>query len=261
LQSVAVVLSLSPVACETSTPPAQQPTAALTPRSTAGVASDGGSATTGKVVETMSSGGYTYVRIDDGTKKIWAAGPETTVEVGDTVSVPSGLPMKGFKSTTLGRTFDTVYFVSAIEIGGTPPAAAPAGQQKEAPHGSVPAAGSPHGGAASAKPASIDAAGVRQVEGGHTVAELFANKATLAGKPVAVRGKVAKFSSGIMGKNWVHVQDGTGDEGSNDLTVTTSGTATVGDTVVARGTLATDRDFGFGYHYDVMVEDAAVTVE
>jgi pyruvate/2-oxoglutarate dehydrogenase complex dihydrolipoamide acyltransferase (E2) component len=186
---------------------------------------------------------------------------ETTVEVGDTVSVPSGLPMKGFKSTTLGRTFDTVYFVSAIEIGGTPPAAAPAGQQKEASHGSVPAAGSPHGGAASAKPEAIDAAGVQKVEGGHTVAELFANKAALAGKPVTVRGKVAKFSSGIMGKNWVHLQDGTGDEGSNDLTVTTSGTATVGDTVVVRGTLATDRDFGFGYQYGVMVEDAAVTVE
>ena len=64
-----------------------------------------------------------------------------------------------------------------------------------------------------------------------------------------------------MGKNWIHLQDGTGAAGTNDLTVTTAGTASVGNTVVVRGNLTTNKDFGFGYKYDVMVEDAAVTVE
>ena len=64
-----------------------------------------------------------------------------------------------------------------------------------------------------------------------------------------------------MGKNWVHVQDGTGGSGTNDLTVTTNATAAVGDTVLVRGKLGADKDFGFGYKYDILIEDAALTVE
>ena len=64
-----------------------------------------------------------------------------------------------------------------------------------------------------------------------------------------------------MGKNWLHIQDGTGAEGTNDLTVTTSGTAKVGDTVLVSGVLVTDKDFGYGYKYAVLIEDAQVTVE
>ncbi|MGW8313899.1 MAG: nucleotide-binding protein, partial [Desulfuromonadales bacterium] len=76
-----------------------------------------------------------------------------------------------------------------------------------------------------------------------------------------VRGKVVKFSPQIMGKNWIHIQDGTGEAGSNDLTVTTNTTANVGDTVVISGTLTADKDFGYGYQYSVLVEDAEVATE
>jgi hypothetical protein len=67
--------------------------------------------------------------------------------------------------------------------------------------------------------------------------------------------------TGIMGKNWLHVKDGSGTPGSDDLVVTTQIEAKIGDTVLVNGTLVTDKDFGSGYRYDVIVEDAEVTVE
>jgi hypothetical protein len=117
-----------------------------------------------------------------------------------------------------------------------------------------------------AKPsADVDLTGIAKAEGGKTVAEVFAEKDSLAGQPVTVRGKVVKANSGIMGKDWLHVRDGSGAEGSNDLTVTMAAGATpaagVGDTVLVTGTVALNKDFGMGYAYDVIVEDAKVTVE
>jgi len=90
---------------------------------------------------------------------------------------------------------------------------------------------------------------------------MFTKKAELAGKSVSVRGKVVKFTPEIMGKNWIHLQDGTGAEGTSDLTVTTSASAKMGDTVTVSGVVVIDKDFGYGYAYDVIIEDAEVTVE
>ena len=108
---------------------------------------------------------------------------------------------------------------------------------------------------------SVDLSGIEKAAGGYTVSELFAKRSDLAGREVSVRGKVVKFTGGVMGKNWIHLRDGSGGAESNDLTVTTDATATVGDTVLVRGKLATDRDLGYGYKYDVIVEDAQITVE
>jgi hypothetical protein len=215
-------------------------------------APEGTAGTRGKVVETMNSGGYTYVQVDDGSKKIWAAAPPFTVAVGDMVMVPEGMPMENFQSKTLGRTFELIYFVPEVQVLGGKAAQ----DQVAAAHA---AAG--HGTGASAKAAKVDLSNIKKADGGETVGELFSKKAALAGKDVVVRGRVVKFSPAIMGKNWVHVQDGTGNAGSNDLTVSTSATAAVGDTVVVRGKLSTDRDLGAGYHYDVIIEDGTVTVE
>jgi hypothetical protein len=91
---------------------------------------------------------------------------------------------------------------------------------------------------------------------------VFAEKDALVGKPVTVRGKVVKANSGIMGKNWIHVRDGSGSDGTNDLTVTTTtAQPNVGDTVLVTGPVSLNKDFGMGYQYDVIVEDAQVTVE
>ncbi len=205
----------------------------------------------GKVIEIIDTAGYTYVQVDTGTEKFWAAAPQFAAKVGDDVVVPEGMPMPDYHSKTLDRTFDMVCFVSSIQVAGA-----------ENLPGDVPAyhpsmSGGNKGGATT----GVDFSGITPAEGGQTVADIFAGKADLAGKPVKVRGKVVKFSPEIMGKNWIHLQDGTGVAGRNDLTVTTSAMVKKGDTVTISGLLVIDKDFGYGYAYDVIIEDAEVTVE
>lgn len=214
-------------------------------------------AQSGAVVETMDAGGYTYVQVDTGSELIWAAAPQFAVAVGDEVTIPPGMPMANYHSKSLDRDFDVVYFVSAIMPAGAeglplpdPAAMAPVDLASVPGH---PAPGQ------STDAAGVDLSDVTKAEDGHTVAEIFSGKADLSGQQVSIRGKVVKFSAGIMGKNWLHLQDGTNHEGANDLTITTDAMVTKGDTVLVRGTLVTDKDFGAGYRYDVIIEDAEVT--
>jgi hypothetical protein len=131
------------------------------------------------------------------------------------------------------------------------PAGMPTGADAKPPH-PMPAADA----------APVDVSGIVKADGGKTVAEVFAEKDALAGKPVTFRGKVVKANAGIMGKNWIHVRDGSGADGTNDLTVTTvTAQPNVGDTVLVTGPVSLNKDFGMGYQYDVIVEDAQVTVE
>ena len=91
-----------------------------------------------------------------------------------------------------------------------------------------------------------------------TVAALHQEKSALSGKEVRIQGKVVKVNNGIMGRNFLHVQDGTGDQATNDLTVTSKQTANVGDQVTVTGRVVLNRDFGAGYTYPLLVEDASV---
>jgi hypothetical protein len=92
-----------------------------------------------------------------------------------------------------------------------------------------------------------------------TVAQVYQEKSALAGKQVSVHGKVVKVNNHVMDRNFLHVQDGTGAEDSNDLTVTSSETAQVGDEITVTGTLAADKDFGAGYTYPVILEQASIS--
>ncbi len=212
----------------------------------------------GKVTETMDSGGYTYVLVDTGEGAIWAAGPQSEVTVGDEVTLPPGSPMPGFKSETLDRTFDVIYFVSAINVAGAQGAGAVSGTMPPG-HPAIGGGGEEH--AKAVAPPQIDFTGIAKAEGGVTVADIFAGSADLTGKPIAVRGKVVKFTPNIMGTNWIHIQDGTGEPGSNDLTVTSKALVKVGDTILVRGNLTVNRDFGGGYRYAVIIENGDVAVE
>jgi len=205
----------------------------------------------GSVVETMNTSGYTYIQVDTGTEKFWAAAPEFKVAVGDSVVVPEGMPMTDYESKTLNRKFDVVYFVDSVMVGGTLP---------EAAAGETPA-GHPSVTVAEGGENKIDLKGIAKAKGGKTVAELYGEKGALSGKDISVRGKVVKFSPQIMGTNWIHLQDGSGSEGTNDLTVTTDTTVNVGDTVLVTGKLTTDKDFGYGYKYDLIIEEAKVVVQ
>lgn len=238
----------------------------------------------GKVLETMNAAGYTYVNVETATGPVWAALPETKVEVGQEVVLAGGMEMKNFESKTLGRTFDSVVFSSGIVPEGGAPAApatpAPAGDaaapaaggdsftaamQEEAAGtpanpmaaGDVPASG---GSAAAIVPSSDVKVDKAEGENAYTIGELYAKKGELNDKKVKVRGKVMKVSMMIMGKNWLHLQDGTGDAAASthDLVVTTAGEAKKDAVVVVEGTMHADKDFGSGYRYDVIVEDAEV---
>jgi hypothetical protein len=96
---------------------------------------------------------------------------------------------------------------------------------------------------------------------GFRVAEVFAKKQDLRDRKVAVRGEVTKVNANIMGKTWIHIQDGTGDpqEKTNDLAVTSQNTPAMGDTVLVEGIVRTDKNYGMGYVFSVILEDAIVT--
>jgi len=212
----------------------------------------------GTVTETVDSGGYTYVHVDCGDgEMIWAAAPQREVAVGAAVTISTGMPMKDFHSDTLDRTFDVVYFTNGF---GEP-------TSTEHPSGMGGAMGGQMGGQTggdrpTAQPAGeVDLSGIERAAGGKTVAEVWGERATLAGNEVVVRGRVVKYLSGIMGKNWIHLRDGSGTDGTNDLTITTDGFAAVGDLVTVTGKISVDRDFGAGYRYEVIMEDAKVAKE
>ncbi|MFA6498882.1 MAG: OB-fold nucleic acid binding domain-containing protein [Desulfurivibrionaceae bacterium] len=194
----------------------------------------------GKVVETMNSGGYTYVLVDKGGAKTWVAIPQSTIAVGSEIACKPGMEMDNFKSTSLNRSFESIVFSEGLAPLG--PVAAPAPVAASAP---------------------VEAITVNKAEGpnAQTVGEIFEKKDSLANKPVAIHGKVAKVSRGILGKNWLHLQDGTGSQaaGTNDLVVTTDSLPEVGEVVTIKGNLSRDRDFGAGYRYGVIIENAEVT--
>ena len=214
-------------------------------------------AQSGKVLEVLNASNYTYLRVDTGREKLWLAAPQTKIKTGEKVTFGAGLPMKNFESKALGRTFDTVYFVDQVAREGDKPAA----QQTSQAVGQALPQGHPKISQDNGAAAKMDFSRITKASGGKTIAEIYAQRTQLAGKKTAVRGKIVKYNAAIMGKNWIHLKDGTGAEGSNDLAVTTKTDAKVGDTVLVRGNVVTDKDYGYGYKYPVIIEDAEVTVE
>jgi len=253
-------------------PPSPAAMAAHASTAPAAAAATSGSVPTasGTILETMDSGGYTYVRLDTGKDKIWAATAPIKVQVGQELTVSLEMPMQNFHSSTLNRDFPVIYFTSRVARGGEPlpargavPAQAASGGQDAAAGQAPPAGQMPPGhppvGAGATKTVTVTEV-IKPAPGGTSVADVWAKRASLGGKQVVVRGKVVKFLAGIMGKNWIHLQDGTGKaaDGTNDLTVTTDADAKVGDVLTATGTLAVDKDFGAGYKYGAIVEGATL---
>jgi hypothetical protein len=198
----------------------------------------------GKVVETMNSAGYTYINLQKDDRQAWVAVPAMEVEVGQEITLYPGAAMKNHKSATLDRTFETIIFSP--------------GPVKEST--SV-ARTDPHGGmkdfASEVKEKIEKASGPN----GYTVAELYEKKGSLDRKSVVVRAKVVKISPDIMQKNWVHIQDGSGDpgKGSHDIIALTTDLPSVGDIITVSGTLVNDKEIGGGYSFDVIIEDAEIS--
>lgn len=207
----------------------------------------------GTVVETVNSGGYTYVYLDTGSEKRWIAGPQVNVAVGDMVRSAKGMAMPNFKSSSLNREFDVVYFVDRMENLSSNSSAELKAEDIELPEG--------HPDLDSLTP-TIEKVAV-ELEDGHSIEHLYANAADFGGKTYSLRGKVVKYSSGIFGTNWIHIQDGTGsaEKGNYDLVVTSDYPTKVGDTIKVNGTVALDKDFGYGYRYALILEKADLEIE
>ncbi len=192
------------------------------------------------VVESMDASNYTYIKVSEDGNEYWMAVPQIKVEKGETLYYSKSMEMKNFHSETLNRTFDSILFVSDIS---KTPAQQP--QNLAAAHQQL----------SNEQKADVK---VEPLPGGKTVAEIFSEKDKLAGQTVKIRGKVTKYNPGIMDRNWIHNQDGTKSGSCFDLLVTSTQTAALGEIIVVEGKVAVNKDFGAGYSYPVMIEDAKI---
>jgi hypothetical protein len=230
---------------------------AKAPAASAGVAAPPSVRVEGKLLEKIDAPPYTYLKLKGDKGEVWAAVPKADVKVGDSVTVVDAMPMEKFESKTLKRTFDSIYFgnlpgAEAGQAGGMPQGGGEGGAGMAAQHAMAATGPAEVGDVKVAKATGADA---------RTVSEVWSQRKALKDKPVSIRGKVVKFNPGIMGKNWVHLRDGSGtaDKKDNDITVTTADTVAVGDVVTAKGKVLVEKDFGAGYAYPVIVEDAKVS--
>lgn len=220
----------------------------------------------GKVLETMDGGGYTYINLQNGADKVWVAIPLMKVSVGQQLTLMPGFAMQNFNSKALNRKFDKVIFsggISSAETVQLSPAAikmvhknVPNATQNQAAAKEQPKATQPK--PKSSKPAKNTRVDKAKGAGAYNIAEIHAQKKKLEKKQVVVRGRVTKVAERIMKRNWVHIQDGSGSKGkkTDELVVTSKQLPKEGDVVTVTGTLYNNLDFGSGYRYNVLIQDA-----
>lgn len=218
----------------------------------------------GPVVEKLDAPPYSYLKVKTAQGEVWAAVPQTNIAKGTTVRVFNPMLMTDFSSKALKRTFKEVYF-GTLTADASDAAVNGAGPATDAPKGApgaMPPGDNPHAGMNMAANEPVKVGTVAKASGAdaYTIEEAFAKKDELAGKTISVRGTVVKYNAQVMGKNWVHLQDGSGAAATltNDITVTTLDETTKGQTITVRGTVKTSKDFGAGYKYAVIIEDAKI---
>lgn len=195
---------------------------------------------TGEVLEVQQVESYTYLRLKTRDGETWAAINRAPVTKGTTVTIEDAMVVNNFESRAMKKTFQTIVFGNLA--------------------GTNPHAGMARPADASVAPVAPDAR-VAKASGPNakTVAEIITQAASLKDKTVLVRGKVVKYNAGIMGRNWIHLRDGSGSAAANtnDVLITSMHAVKVGDVVTAKGIVRTDKDFGSGYVYKVIVEEAS----
>ena len=226
----------------------------------------------GSVLETMAASQYTYLRLATANGEIWTAVPSATVAVGAQVTIENASRMVAFKSTTLKRTFDVIYF-GTLAQGGAQKQAKPgfspadaldqADEDQELPPGHPDIGGqtaSPHGQTPTAASPAVAAVAVTPAVGSNAraIAQLATQQAQLVGKRVRIRGQVTKVTAGVQGRTFFHLRDGNpSDPGpATDLIVTSDATPERGQIATFEGTLRTDADVGIGFKYPILLENA-----
>jgi hypothetical protein len=201
--------------------------------------SDSGDVKTVKVLDVQQAGPYTYLEVKGKGPKHWVAVPTMNALAGETYTYQGGLLMTDFYSEELDRTFKEVLFIESLE---------PEAMDHPEVSGMM-----DHQGRVPVEKSEVS---METIEGAVSIADLYKNPRSYNGKTVRVTGEVVKFNPEIMDRNWIHIQDGTEYEGKFDLTITSSEYFETGDMIVMEGTLAVDKDFGYGYSYELLLEDA-----
>lgn len=195
------------------------------------------------VKEVLQTTSYTYVHAEENGEMQWIAIPKMTANPGEIYYFHGGLEMGEFKSKELDRTFSSILFLNGL----ISPEVVEGG---ETPLKTSPQIGEP--------PDEEPEDAIDPAQGGITIAELYSNKLNYQGKILKIRGKVTKFNSRIMGRNWIHLQDGTASSGANDLTATSTEEVKVGDIIILEGEITLDKDFGAGYFYSIIMENSII---
>ncbi|MCD4731044.1 MAG: hypothetical protein K8R74_10610 [Bacteroidales bacterium] len=195
------------------------------------------------VKEVLQTTSYTYLQAEENGQLQWLAMPKMEASIGETYYHQNGMEMVDFKSKELNRTFSSVLFLNGVIdpeiVEGGDPSVTPSPQKSKT----------------EVEILNVD---IEPATGGITIAELFSNKEKYANNVVKIRGKVTKFNSKIMSRNWIHMQDGTSNSGEFDFTATTADEVKVGDVITIEGIIALDKDFGAGYFYKVIMENGKV---
>lgn len=202
----------------------------------------------GKVLEVKDVESYTYLRLQTKDGETWAAVSKAAVKKDAEVTIENITVMSNFESKSLKKTFPTILFGS---LGGS---AAQAQDWSDKP------AAAPHGVVAPALASRSIKVDKATGANARTIAEIITRADTLNEKPVLVRGQVVKYTPDIMGKNWLHLQDGSGSaaDKSHDILLTTSHQAKIGEVLTFKGIVRTNKDFGAGYSYKVLIEEGVV---
>ncbi len=198
-----------------------------------------------EVLEAETSGSYTYLRLKENGKEFWAAVGARKVNVGETYYYKSSMEMKNFESKSLGKVFESIWFIDEFTQD-KPQPAGEATMEDQSNHQHTAAAD------------THEKISVEPAKDGYSLAQIFQMKSDLEGKEITVRGQVVKVNPEIMKTNWVHIQDGTSYNNMFDLTITTNDELDfkLGDVVTFKGKLSLNKDFGYGYKYDFLIENA-----
>ena len=191
------------------------------------------------VDEVLQVVGYTYLNVTEDKRKTWLAIPTIKAAQGDRFYYNGGLEMTDFFSKELNRTFKNVIFLESISK--EPTAIINEGMLN-----------SKH--VAEVKTEKINIS-IDPCKGCLTVGKLLETRTDYSGRNIKIKGRVTKFNPAIMGKNWIHIQDGTEFNGGFDLTITTDSQLAIGDTATFEGKITLKKDFGYGYFYEVIMED------
>lgn len=187
------------------------------------------------VEEVLPTEKYVYLNVTEEDERYWIAAPKQEVKEGEVYFYRGGLLKTNFESKEYNRIFDKVYLVSNI---------VPASHGSNAENNSTAVTADK---SSEAKPKDYSR------EGSTKISELVNNPDKFDGKSIQLTGECTKINTNIMGKNWIHLKDGSQDD--YDLVITSELAVPVGHVVTLSGTVVLNKDFGAGYQYEILVEN------